>query len=232
MPAGEERWLLRLGAVSAVLGALLAGVGNILHPVTPRDDPAGAARVVADSGQWTAVHLVIVLGTLLIPVALIAVRRSLAGDGLGEALARVGVYTATIGTAVGMVLLILDGVAAKQLADQWAAAPASDKQTALALFAAHETENFALAGLFNMAYAGVPFVLFGLALTRSAAYPHVLGWIAVVAGTGSIFAGLFQSLSGRPTTTSLILTVVGPTVITVWVLVVGVLMWRRRESPT
>jgi hypothetical protein len=32
-------WLLRIGSVAGIVGALCAAVGNILHPVTPRDDP-------------------------------------------------------------------------------------------------------------------------------------------------------------------------------------------------
>ena len=42
-------WLSRIGSVCAIAGALLAAVGNLLHPVTPRDDPVGVARVIAES---------------------------------------------------------------------------------------------------------------------------------------------------------------------------------------
>jgi hypothetical protein len=50
---------------SAIVGAILAGVGNLLHPVTPLDDPVGVARVIADSQIWVPVHLAIVLGIVL-----------------------------------------------------------------------------------------------------------------------------------------------------------------------
>ena len=52
-------WLSRIGSVCAIAGALLAAVGNILHPVTPRDDPVGVARVIAESDAWTLIHEVI-----------------------------------------------------------------------------------------------------------------------------------------------------------------------------
>ena len=32
MPAKDSYWLLRIGAGAGVLGAVLAGVGNLLHP--------------------------------------------------------------------------------------------------------------------------------------------------------------------------------------------------------
>ncbi len=223
---GQSFWLLRIGAVAAVLGAVLAGVGNLLHPVTPRDDQVGVARVIASSGSWTLVHVVIIAGVILMLAGLLGIRVSLAGDGLTDALARLGMYAATIGTTIGLILVILDGVAAKQLADQWAAAPASAAPVALGLVSVNETINFALGGLFNLSFAGIPFILFGLAVARSTIYPRWLGWVGFGAGVGSTAAGLVQAFTGKPTTTSLVLTIIGPTVITLWLIVMGTLLWR------
>ena len=225
--ADHTRPMLRIGSVAAVLGALLAGVGNLLHPVTPRDDPVGVADVIAGSDAWTAIHLVIVLGTVLMPAGLLALRYSLAKTGLVGALTHLGMYAITVGTVLGIATVILDGVAAKQLADQWADAPEASRAVALAVVSANETMNFALAGMFNACFAGFPFVLFGLAVARADVYPRWLGWVAFAAGIGSIGAGAIQALTGRPTMTSLVLTIIGPTVITAWVVVMGVLMWRR-----
>ena len=230
MPAKDSYWLLRIGAGAGVLGAVLAGVGNLLHPITPRDDPPGVARVIADSDLWTPIHLVIVIGIILMPAGLLAVRHSIAQNGFTDALTRLGMYAATIGATVGVITLILDGVAAKQLADQWATAPEPAKAAALGLVSANETVNFALGGLFNLSFAGVPFILFGLAVARAGTYPRWLGWVAFYAGIGSILAGLLQAIAGEPTVASLILTIIGPTVITLWLAAIGVLMWRRTAS--
>jgi hypothetical protein len=227
MPAKDSYWLLRIGSGAGVLGAVLAGVGNLLHPITPRDDPPGVARVIADSDLWTPIHLVIVIGIILMPAGLLAVRHSIAQNGFTDALTRLGMYAATIGATVGVITVILDGVAAKQLADQWAAAPEPAKAAALGLVSANETVNFALGGLFNLSFAGVPYLLFGLAVARAGSYPRWLGWAAFSAGIGSVLAGLIQALTGKPTTVSLILTIIGPTVVTLWTLVIGVLLWRR-----
>jgi len=226
----RDQWMLRIGGAAAILGSLLAAVGNLLHPVTPRADPVGVAQVIAQSESWTLIHLVIVLGILLMLAGLIALRHSIQG-GLPEALARLGVAAATVGVTIGLVTVILDGVAAKQLADQWAAAPDHEKAVALGLVSANETINFALAGLFNMSFAGVPFILFGLAVALGDAHPRWLGWTAVAAGSGSIGAGLVQAFTGEPTTTSLILTIIGPTVISLWLLVMGILMLRKAARP-
>ena len=228
MRASDDHWLLRVGSSAAILGAVAAGVGNLLHPITPRDDPSGVARVIADSELWTPIHLVIVVGIILLPVGLLAIRHSLASNGATDTLTRLGMYVVT----VGLITLILDGVAAKQLADQWAAAPEPAKATALAVVSANETVNFALAGLFNLSFAGIPFILFGLAVTRADArlYPRWLGWVACYAGIGSVLAGLLQALTGKPTVASLILTIIGPTVITLWMLLIGTLLWRQAKA--
>ncbi len=42
-------------------------------------------------------------------------------------------------------------------------------------------------------------------------------------------AAVFQLMTGRPTIASL-LTIAGPTVITLWTLLVGVLIWRNTFS--
>jgi Domain of unknown function (DUF4386) len=219
-------WLFRIGSLCAIAGSVAAAVGNVLHPVTPRDDPVGVAQVIAESDEWTLIHVVIVLGVILMFMGLVAIGHSF-GGGVGEALARLGIYSAAIGTTMGLATVILDGVGAKQLADQWAAAPESTKAAALSLVSMNETLNFALAGLFNLSFAGIPFILFGLAVALTGVYPRWLGWIAALAGVGSVAAGLVQAFTGEPTVASLVLTIIGPTIISLWVLVMGVLMARQ-----
>jgi hypothetical protein len=220
--ASANRWLVRMGAVAAIVGSLIAGVGNLLHPVTPLDDPEGVARVIADSDAWTLIHMVIVVGIVLMLGGLVAVRQSVRG-GLSEALARLGLAAGVAGIAIGVVLVILDGVAAKQLADEWATAPPEEQATALRIVLANETINFALASAFNIVFAGAPVILFGAAVAMSGAYPGWLGWTAFAAGILSVAAGLIQAFTGVPTTASRILTIIGPTVITLWLLAVHML---------
>ncbi|MGH7540425.1 MAG: DUF4386 family protein, partial [Gemmatimonadota bacterium] len=219
------------GGIAAILGAILGGIGNLVHPVVPIDDVAGVARVIAGSDLWVEIHLVIVVGIALLLGGLVALRDSIRG-GLAGTLSRLGLLAGVAGVTIGLVLVILDGVAAPQLAEEWAAARAGDKAVALALVHLNETLNFALASLFNLMFAGVTFILFGLAVALSDVYPRWLGWVVLVAGVLSIGAGLVQALIGEPTDASKILTIIGPTVITSWMFVIGVLLLRAtRETP-
>jgi hypothetical protein len=224
----DDRWVFRIGGVAAIAGALLGMVGNLVHPVTPIGDPEGVARVIADSGAWTPIHLAIVLGIVLMLGGLVAIRRSIR-DGLPGALSRLGAVAAVSGATIGLVLVILDGVAARQLAQEWAAAPPEGRGVALGLVHVNETINFALASLFNIVFAAVTFILFGLAVALSGVYPRLLGWVAVLAGALSVVAGTIQASVGEPTEASRLLTIVGPTVITLWLLWMGILLVRNER---
>jgi hypothetical protein len=222
-------WVLRIGSTAGIAGALLGMVGNLIHPATPVGDPEGVARAIADSRIWVPGHLAIVVGLVLMLGGLLAVARSIRG-GLPGALARLGWAAAVAGITVGLILVTLDGIAAKQLAEAWATAPTAERAAALRLVLASETINFALAALFNILFAGVTFILYGLAVAWSRLYPRWLGWVVVVAGTGSVAAGLLQAAVGQPTTLSRILTIIFPTVITLWLVDMCALVLRRAPA--
>jgi hypothetical protein len=227
----SDRWVYLLGGVAAIVGSLMGMVGNLIHPVTPLDDPEGVAQVIAESDAWTAIHLVIVFGIVLMLGGLVALYQSIRGE-LAGALARLGLAAAIVGIAIGVVLVILDGVTAKQLADQWAIAPQEERTIALHIVLANETMNFALASSFNIVFAGATFILFGMAVAFSGAYRRWLGWVVVAAGVVSVGAGLIQAFTGEPTMASRVLTIIGPTVITLWLLVIGVLLIRKVRQTT
>ncbi len=224
--ATAQGWTYRLGGGAAVVGSLVAMVGNLLHPITPTADPAGVARAIHGSEIWIIDHLAIVAGLILMLGGLAAISHSIRGA-LGEALARFGYVSSLAGVTVGLVLVTLDGVAAKQLADAWAAAPPAEQAAALRILSAEETINFALVALFNILFAGVTFILYGLAVTRSDVYPRWLGWPVVMAGIGSLAVGLIQAQVGESTGVSRVASIVFPTIITLWVAIMGVLLMRR-----
>src|SRR5215212_7636579 len=118
----EEGSIFRIGSVAGIVGSLLAMVGNLLHPATPSGDPEGVAQTIAQSENWVLVHLVIVVGLIIMLGGLVAISRSIEG-GLPGAVAQWGCVAAVGGVTVGVVLVIVDGVAGERLADAWEAAP-------------------------------------------------------------------------------------------------------------
>jgi hypothetical protein len=227
----EEGGIFRIGAVAGIVGALLAMVGNLLHPAPPIGDPEGVAQTIAQSERWVPVHLVIVVGLILMLGALVAISRSIEG-GLPGALAQLGSVAAVAGVTVGLVDVIMDGVAAKYLADAWEAAPPEEAAAALRVVLAEEAINFAVASLFNILFAGVTFILLGLAVAWSGEYPRWLGWVVVVAGVGSVPVGLVQAYTGESIGFTRIATIIFPTIITLWVVGMSVLLWRKAGRRT
>jgi Domain of unknown function (DUF4386) len=234
---GQTTWhhsLFRAGGRAAIVGALLGLVANLLHPITPTDDPEGVARVVADSELWVPVHLAIIVGLVLMLGGLVAIYHSIGhsvGGGVAGVLGRFGLVAAVAGTTVGLVLIALDGLAAKQLAEAWATAPAEEKATAVRLVQAQETTNFALLSLFNILFAGVTFVLYGLAVAASRVYPRWLGLVVVAAGVGGLAAGSIQANVGQSTPVTAAMGIIAPTVITLWLVVMGTLLLRSTARP-
>src|SRR5918994_5490315 len=225
----EEGHIFRIGAVAGIIGSLLAMVGNLLHPAPLIGDPEGVAQTIAQSEIWLPVHLVIVVGLILILGALVALSCSIEG-GVAGALAQLGYVAAVAGVTVGVVDVIVDGVAAKYLADAWEAAPPEEAAAALRVVLAEEAINFAVAALFNILFAGVTFILLGFAVAWSGEYPGWLGWVAVVAGVGSVPVGLVQAYTGESIGFTRIATIIFPTIITLWVAGMSVLMWRKVAS--
>jgi hypothetical protein len=232
-PASHEKkqesllgWIFRMGAVAAMVGSLLAMVGNLIHPATTGLTPNGVAHVIAGNDAWTAIHLVIVVGLIFMLGGLLAICRSIKGGLAGE-LAQLGGVYVIVGITVGLVLIILDGVGAKHIADAWVAAPPDEKAAALRLVLAEETLNFALASLFNILLAGVAYILLGLAVALSQVYPRWLGLLVIVAGLGSIVAGLMQANAGVSTPLTRTLTIIFPTFLTLWTAVMGGLLFRK-----
>jgi hypothetical protein len=225
----DEGVIFRIGSVAGIVGSLLAMIGNLLHPATPIGDPEGVVRTIAESENWVLVHLVIVVGLILMLGCLVAISRSIEG-GLPGALAQLGSVAAVAGVTVGVVLVIVDGVAAKHLADAWAVAPPGEAAAALQVVVAEEAINFALAALFNILFAGVTFILLGLAVAWSKEYPGWLGWVVVVAGVGSVPVGLVQAFTGESIGFTRIATIIFPTIITLWVAVMSMLIFRKAAS--
>jgi hypothetical protein len=67
----------------------------------------------------------------------------------------------------------------------------------------------------------------GLAVAWSGKYPGWLGWVAVVAGVGTVPVGLVQAFTGESIGFTRIATIIFPTIITLWVAGMSVLLWRQ-----
>lgn len=227
----ETQWVFKIGGVSAIAGAIIGLVGNLVHPGTAGPgDPEQTARVVADSQIWVPLHLALLVAFLLMLGGLVAIGASITG-GLAGALARFGFAAAIVGTTAGVIDVTLDGFAAKHLAEWWMSAPPDARATAILPFRSVDAANFALLSPLNLVFAGFTFVLYGLAAALSDAYPRWLGWTVAVGGAGGAVSGGIQASMGEPIGITRLLGIAAPTIITLWLLVMGILLLRRGREP-
>jgi hypothetical protein len=227
----RHRILLRIGAVGAILGAVVSvaagmGFGNLTNAVGPEQ----VLRSIAarPPGYWPAVHLAFIIGALLWIGAFIALAASSSRD-VSWALGWLGAAAIIVGGAVHIIDSSISGVGLAALADAWASAPASDQAELLRV---GDTLLYALNGTWRSVHSyfhGLPFILAGLAVVAGGRYPAWLGWVGVAGGTASLAGGVLQFLGAIPGAERLV--IVPAQVVSLWMVAMGVLMWRTAAAP-
>lgn len=223
-----ERTLIRTGALSAVAGSIIFMIANILHPRSPAIEITQAQiETVANSNIWVTDHLLLFLGGLLLLPGLVAIQRSIT-LGAGAAWAQLGYVGAVVSTGVLTVLIAIDGISSKVVHGAWAAAPAGEKATALRIADMMEQIDIGIFSLYIVIFFGITFLLYGLAVAMSEAYPKWLGWVAAVLGVASLVVGVVQAYSGLSVLVTSMLFPSFSSFLTLWMLVMGILTWRKR----
>jgi hypothetical protein len=139
--------------------------------------------------------------------------------------ARLAAGQAIASLAVAMVLQAVDGVALKAMVDAWAAAPAAQKDGAFhAAFAVRQVE-IGLASTLSLLF-GLTVTVYGVALLADSTYPKWLGGLAVVAGVPTTVAAVVMAYTGF-SELAMAITMPASSIFLVWMLTLGVLMWRR-----
>ena len=226
----REQMFLRIGAVCAILGAVVSvaagiGFGNITNEL-------GAEAVLRyissrPAWYWPTVQLAFILGALLWVGALAALASSLM-RGAGWALGRWGAASVIVGAAIHVVDSSISGFGLAHMAEAWAVATGSEKSLLL-----HNGETLLMilggtwAGVLVL-FHGLPFILFGLAVVLDRSYRTWLGWFGFVGGLGSLLCGvtMFLGLGLVPEG----LFIVFALVVSLWMVAMGVLMWRRAAT--
>jgi len=183
------------------------------------------ARAIADSQLWVPDHLAMVLGLILVLGGLVAIARSIHGGlpGAWPGWARSPPWPASLWASSWSPRRPGRQAARRGLGNR-ATAGTSGRAAAGPGRGDHQRR---LGALFNILFAGVTFILYGLAVAWSQLYPRWLGWVVVRAGLGLVAADLIQPSAGEATTVTRTLTIIFPTVITPWLTQMGMLAFRR-----
>jgi hypothetical protein len=224
--ASGSKLLLLIGAWSAVVGALLAFVANGLHPHPTDFRLESLLQQIADSPTWGTLHLTLICALILILGALVAITFTVDGEP-GATVARFACVAVLLGGTLILVSTAMDGFAMNQLARSWVDAPLAEKATALRVADGFENAQYAIYSLSIVLFLGLGIFLYGLATMLSSVYPKALSWLAVLSGTGAFVVGVVQALSGPSFRGTEIFFVLFSMLSTIWVLSMGVVMWRK-----
>jgi hypothetical protein len=226
-----DRALLRMGAVSIVLGTLISNVAGFFHGGGSHpENLAATLPVYAANANWEVVHLAQFVGDALLLVGFLALYRSIiavAGTGASAALARMGFVIAVVAEGVYAVNQSVDGIANKFVAQQWVSAAPDEKAVAFRVADAVRHIEIGTSSLwvFN---TGLALLFFGLAIALGRAYSRLLGWAAIAIGVGLFANALNLAYDGFSFGSPLgMVGLAASFLLTLWILILAFFTWRK-----
>ena len=118
-------------------------------------------------------------------------------------------------------------MASKAIHDGVAAAPESEKATALRVAEAMEEVDVGVFSAWIILFFGATFIVYGPAVAMSDNFPKWLGWVAAALGVVSLVVGFYQAYDGLSVFITNYAFAGSATLLTVWVLVMAILMARK-----
>jgi len=221
----QHRNASKAGATCAIAGAALLFVGTYLHPVEANpNEPVAAFTEYAADDFWVFSHLMQLVGVASMVASLLFLTTVLEAK-RGPGIARVAAGGAIASLALAAVLQAVDGIALKNMVDAWAAAPASQKGEAFhAAFAVRQIE-IGLASMVSLSF-GLTATLYGIALIGACIYPKWFAAVAMASGVLTIASGVVMAYSGF-SGLSMAINMPANAILLVWMLTLGVFMWRK-----
>jgi hypothetical protein len=222
----QQNLLLRIGGACAMAGAILYIVSFAGHGDLPTHVSHEAAlQYIVNHTYWFLMHLGTIVAVLLWVFTFAALAATLA-PGVPRALGTLLLPSAILGGLFVIFDYALDGYAFKVLADQWAVAPGERQADLMRIFDTMLTIASGTLRAELLLFYGVSVLLAGLAVALDGGYPRWFGALGAVAGALVVLMALlgFAGVSFR--IDFLIFVIVLP-LEGLWLLALGVLMWRR-----
>jgi hypothetical protein len=224
--AREQRLLLRIGGTCAIAGVLLLGTSIHLHGDLPASGAIETALTyIVNLPGWLIIHVGMMTATVLLTAAFVALGRTLEGGG-GDAAARLLIPSAIVGGTFSLFDYAVDGYAFHALAVDWAAA-SGQAQLDLALMASAALRMLYGTGRTEITiFYGLTVLLAGVALARDGRFGRWIGATGAILGAAALVAGLATFVGVRLPVDFLLFVVIVP-IEGLWLVALGVLMWRQ-----
>ena len=221
--AMDDRRLLRLAAVAALIGAVAQLVASVLEPDLT-EDPGEAVRVVANNGFWIGDRLLHLLG-LFLAVGVFTVVGHTFAEGPGRQWARAGQPFLVLMGALGAGGIVSAAVL-KDIADTWVETAPAAREPYLVSFDATSTATEDLLWVALLAL-GLYLTALAVAILSGGVYARWIGWVSAVGAVlllgGELLELVFEA--------AFVGVLAGYVLFIVVLIAVGVSMWRHAASP-
>ncbi|MDQ0664057.1 uncharacterized membrane protein HdeD (DUF308 family) [Arthrobacter ulcerisalmonis] len=220
----------RLGSSLLLAGIVVSILAGLLHAEShDANDHVASFTAYANSGIWTAVHLGQFVGMALVGAGLVSLGTAFGVQRQAMAwTARFGALSAAAAVALYAALQAVDGVALKQAANAWAAAPEPERA---ARFATAEGIRWLEWGMrsYQSILLGAALVLLGVVIAATHRVSRAVGYLMALSGLAYLAQGWIIGESGFSAANS-VPTLVGIVAITVSSVWLAVSAWRMKKA--
>lgn len=218
----------RLGGGAAVLGGVLALVGNLLHPRYANTSDVARFSQIATSNRYAVADALLVFALIGVVVGVYSIAAVVREDS-DSAAARLGGVVAAVGGAMAISQFAVEEYGLRQSARTFVSATRLDQRAAFFAAVGVDKLNSALFAGWTIVLLGVAPLLIGIAILRANRLPNWQGGIAVLGGGICAVAGTVDLLKADQSSMDLVF-LVGSLLVTAWVIAGGVSLWREAAS--
>lgn len=211
----------RVTAALAIGGAVVAGVGNGLAPRI-NGDSVDVYHRIANSSRFAAAGVVVLVAVVLVTAAFVGLTRSLTTR--DSELALYGRLATVIGGALAILQVGLELYGYRQQARAFDGANSNNAVSAFWATNALDHISAAMFATWTIVLLGLAPILIGAAQWRSDVASR-LGFAAMLGGTVCVVVGVAELLTEDQSTYDVPFAI-GSVIVTLWLLITGLQMWR------
>lgn len=221
---GQDQQLLRIGGGMAVAGAVM--MMPLQAGAAGADEPGDIASYFAHvlSGPYQVQYLAIGVVSLILGVGLAGISAGLR-TGPGRHWATLAIPVLAIGATMAALTGMVAAIALPPVVEAWELAGRDASTFAAASGVWWIVRAGFVAFVFTLLGAGI--ALLGLALAADGTHRPWLGWLGAVIGVAAMLVALVLAVQGPGVLIEKTVFPVVAMAALLWILVVGVLSWRR-----
>ncbi len=224
-----EKSLLRFGAVSLILGAVILQVAGALHPESIRIlTPSEHLADIAQSSGWFLDHFSFIIAFLFIIAGTFTISKSLHGD-KAHGWAQLAFNFTLLAGGFVTVFFTLDGMAFKMLADLYAAASGADQQILLGVGAFVGITERIFFSVWTFLAFGVAPLFWSAAMMKNSLYKKWFSYLPLVSGALGVIVGLLNAFKGFSMSylPGFYISIV---LFNIWLIIMGVSLWKKSST--